>query len=91
MISCKRGLQGCTFHEEERMSERGGTSWLFWPFTALWRMVTWILAFTGRILAIVLGLTFLIVGFLLKVTVVGAILGVPMLLFGLLLILRGLF
>ena len=64
---------------------------LLWPFWALWRLVTGILALTGRLVAVILGLVFMIVGVLLTVTVVGAIVGIPLLIFGFLLTLRGIF
>ena len=65
--------------------------WLLWPFWALWRLVFGIFAGTGRLVAVILGLVFLIVGAVLTVTVVGAIVGIPFIIFGLFLILRGLF
>jgi hypothetical protein len=64
---------------------------LAWPFVALWRLVTWILGFTGRVVAIALGLVFMTVGVIVTLTVIGAIVGVPLFLFGLLLVFRGLF
>jgi hypothetical protein len=64
---------------------------LLWPFWAVWRLVTLILALTGRLVAAVLGLVLLIVGVLLTVTVVGAIVGIPLIIFGFLLVLRGIF
>jgi len=41
--------------------------------------------------AVVLGLAFLIVGAILSATVIGALVGMPLAFFGILLILRGLF
>ena len=73
------------------MSEERKTHWIFWPFVALWRLVTWILELTGRLVAVVLGVVFMAVGAILSVTVIGAILGVPLFLFGVLLTFRGLF
>jgi len=58
---------------------------------ALWRLVTGILEITGRLVAVVLGLAFLIVGVILSATVIGALVGMPLAFFGILLILRGLF
>ena len=66
------------------------TPWFLWPFAAIWNLVAWIVGLTGRMIAVVLGLVFLIVGALLTITVVGAILGIPMIIFGLLLLIRGL-
>ena len=73
------------------MAEQTKTPWLLWPFVALWRLVTWILAMTGRLVAILLGIVFMVVGVVATLTVIGAIIGVPMFLFGVLLVFRGLF
>ncbi len=64
--------------------------WLLWPFVALWNLVVWIVTLTGRLVAAILGLVFIIVGAILTLTVVGAIIGIPLAIFGILLILRGL-
>jgi len=72
-------------------TEHKKTPWYLWPFLALWRLVTGILMLTGRLVAVILGLVFVLVGAVLSATVIGAILGVPMILFGVLLVLRGLF
>jgi hypothetical protein len=65
--------------------------WYLWPFWAIWRLVIGIVAATGRLVAVIIGLVFLIVGGILTVTVIGAIVGIPFIIFGLLLIVRGLF
>ena len=61
------------------------------PFAWLWQLVSWILGLTGRLIAVILGFVFLIAGFLLTITVVGAIVGIPLLILGFALIVRGLF
>jgi len=73
------------------MIEERKTPWILWPFVAIWRLVTWILELTGRLVAVILGLVFMAVGAILSLTVVGAIIGVPLILFGVLLVFRGLF
>ena len=73
------------------MAEQKKTPWFLWPFAALWRLVTWILELTGRFVAILLGIVFMIVGVIVTLTVIGAIVGVPLVLFGVLLVFRGLF
>lgn len=70
---------------------RNKVPWYLWPFWAIWRLVIGIVAGTGRLVAVILGLVFLIVGGILTITVVGAIVGIPFIIFGLLLIVRGLF
>jgi hypothetical protein len=64
--------------------------WILWPFVAVWNLVAAIIKLTGRMLAMVLGLLLIVAGVALTLTVVGAIVGVPMILFGVLLIVRGL-
>ena len=64
---------------------------LLWPFYALWRLLTFILGVTGRLVAAVLGLALMIVGLLLLATVVGAPVGVPLIVLGFLLLLRSVF
>ncbi len=66
-------------------------STLAWPFVALWRLLTTILELTGRLVAIVLGLVLLVVGLVLTVTVVGAVVDIPLMALGLLLLIRGIF
>lgn len=67
------------------------TPWFLWPFVALWRLIAGILELTGRLLGIVLGLVLVIVGFVISLTIIGAVIGIPLILFGLLLMVRGLF
>ena len=71
--------------------EKAKTPWYLWPFVALWRLIAAIVEVTGRLVAAVLGLVLMIVGVILTVTVVGAVIGIPLILFGFMLMLRGLF
>jgi hypothetical protein len=73
-----------------RTYHRHRTPWLLWPFVALWRLVAWIIRLTGRFVAVLLGVVFMIVGLLISLTIVGAIVGIPLGLLGLLLVVRGL-
>ncbi len=67
------------------------TPLLFAPFVWLWQLVTFVLGLTGRLLAVILGLALLIVGLLFTLTIIGAIVGIPILIVGFALIVRGLF
>ncbi len=69
---------------------RHQTHWLLWPVVALWRLLAGIIDLTGRFVAILLGFIFFVVGVLVSLTIVGAIIGIPLALFGLLLVVRGL-
>ncbi len=73
------------------MAAKNNVPLLLWPFWALWRLVTAIIELTGRFVAIIIGVVLMIVGFLISLTIVGAIVGIPLGLFGFLLVLRGLF
>jgi hypothetical protein len=65
--------------------------WNLWPLVATWRLVATIVELTGRFVAVLLGFVILVVGLLVTLTVVGAFIGIPLMLFGILLMLRGLF
>jgi len=69
---------------------RGLGSCLLWPFVAFFRLVAGILILGGRFLVMVLGMVFIFVGVLVSLTIVGAIVGIPLALVGLLLVFRGL-
>lgn len=77
--------------ETHQPQEKRRIPWYLWPFWALWKLVSGIVEFTGRIVAVVLGLVLMIVGIILTVTVIGAVVGIPLVILGLLLTLRGLF
>ncbi len=72
-------------------AQKQSIPWYLWPFWAVWMLVTTILEMTGRFVAIVLGLVFMLVGVLVSLTVIGAIVGIPLAIIGLLLVLRGIF
>ncbi|HTP02524.1 MAG TPA: hypothetical protein VMJ64_14210 [Anaerolineales bacterium] len=65
--------------------------WYLWPFAALWRLLATIVGLTGRFVAMVLGLIFVVVGVIVSFTIIGAIIGIPMAIIGLLLFFKGVF
>jgi hypothetical protein len=67
------------------------TPLLLAPLAWLWNLVSFILGMTGRLLAVVLGFVFLVLGILATLTVVGAIIGIPLVIVGFALVVRGLF
>ena len=73
------------------MTHEHAVPWYAWPFWALWRLVSWIVIFAGRLVAVVLGGVLMIAGILLSITIIGALLGVPLFIVGILLVFRGLF
>ena len=72
-------------------SKPAHTPLLLWPFVAIWRLLTWIVELTGRLLAVALGLVLMIVGVVVSLTVIGAVVGIPLALVGFMLVLRGIF
>lgn len=64
---------------------------LLWPFWALWRLLAFIIGLTGRLVAVILGFALMIIGAILIVTIVALPIGVPVVIFGFLLVLRGIF
>jgi hypothetical protein len=64
---------------------------LLWPFWAIWKLVIFIIEMTGRLVGLILGAVFILVGVVLSLTVVGAVIGIPLALFGLLLMGRSIF
>jgi hypothetical protein len=76
---------------DARTAERKGVPFLLWPFWLIWRLVGGILALTGRLVAVVLGLVLMLVGGLLCLTIIGAVVGIPLFLVGVFLVFRGLF
>lgn len=72
----------------------GGGFKMFLPgfiFRAIWSVLSFILRFTGRLLAIILGAIFIVIGVIFTISIAGAIFGIPLIIFGVLLIIRGLF
>ena len=65
--------------------------WYLWPFAAIWKLLAVIVEMTGRLVAMILGFGLMIVGVLVSLTIVGAIVGVPLAIVGLLLFLKGIF
>lgn len=72
-------------------TESRSIPWYLWPFWAIWRLLTFIVELTGRLVAVVIGLVLMIVGALVSLTVIGAVIGVPLILIGFLLVLRSFF
>jgi hypothetical protein len=72
-------------------SARSNAPWFLWPFAALWDLLAFVLKLTGRLIAAILGLALMAVGVLLTTTVVGAPVGIPILILGFLLLIRSVF
>ena len=66
-------------------SADSGVPWILWPFYAIWKILTLILNITGRIIAM------MVAGVAVSMSIVGAIIGIPLASFGFLLSVRALF
>ena len=64
---------------------------LLWPFYAIWRILSFFLELTGRVLGVILGLILVIAGIIVSLTIVGAVIGIPLAMLGIMLMIRGLF
>ncbi|MGA7192001.1 MAG: hypothetical protein WBW94_00105 [Anaerolineales bacterium] len=64
---------------------------LLWPFAMLWHLLATIVGLTGRFVAMILGIIFICVGVIVSLTLIGAIVGIPLAMVGLLLFLKGIF
>lgn len=71
--------------------EKRRIPFLLWPFYAIFELIEWILRSTGRLVAAVIGFVFMIVGIILVVTIIAAPIGAPMIVLGLVLMIRGIF
>lgn len=65
--------------------------WYLWPFVAIWKLLAVIVEMTGRLIAMIIGIVLMLVGGLVSLTVIGAIVGIPLAIVGLLLFLKGIF
>jgi len=72
-------------------STKNQVPWILWPFYAIWKLLTLILNITGRIICAILGLLLMVAGVAISLSIIGAIIGVPLAAFGFLLTVRSLF
>ena len=64
---------------------------LLWPFYAVWKLLSLVLELTGRLLCALLGIVMMVLGVTVSLSVVGAVIGIPLAAFGFLLTVRALF
>ena len=71
--------------------EKHQAPWYLWPFVAIWKLLAVIVEMTGRLVAKIIGIVLMLVGALVSLTVIGAIVGIPLAIVGLLLFIKGIF
>jgi hypothetical protein len=77
--------------EAEMTAHKHHRQQVLWPFRALWTLIATIVELTGRLVAMILGFVFILVGLLVSLTIIGAIIGIPLAIIGFMLVLRGIF
>ncbi len=65
--------------------------WVLWPLVALWKLLATIVELTGRFVAILVGFVLILAGAIVSLTIVGAIVGIPLMIVGGLLVIKGIF
>ncbi len=77
----------------QRAEQAGGrrVPLLLYPFVVIWRFFAKMVELMGRATAAILGLLVMILGVILTVTVLGAVVGIPLVIFGFLLVVRAFF
>ena len=65
--------------------------WILWPAYAVWKLLTFILKVTGRIICALMGLALMAAGVAISLSIIGAIVGIPLIAFGFLMTIRALF
>jgi hypothetical protein len=70
---------------------RRGYPWLLWPVVALWDLLAFVLKLTGRLIGVAIGLALMIAGAVLCFTLIALPVGIPLLVIGFALMLRGIF
>jgi len=64
---------------------------LLFPFRVIWWVISFLFSLTGRLLGIIIGSVLMVVGLALTFTFVGAVFGIPIVILGLLLIVKSVF
>ena len=68
------------------MSRRRRDRIILLPFLLLWRLACALVKMIGRLAAIALGVVLIVVGLVLSLTILGAIIGIPMMILGVMLL-----
>jgi hypothetical protein len=77
--------------EEKFMENQRKPPLLLLPLVLVWSIFSFIMKLTGRVVAAIIGITFMIIGLTLTVTFVAAPIGIPLAIFGFLLVVRSVF
>lgn len=64
---------------------------LSWPFRIVFHLAEFLFALIMRLILVIVGLAFLAAGMVLTITIVGALIGIPLVIVGCLLIVRSIF
>ena len=67
------------------------TPLLLWPFKLLMDLIEGVIKLTGRLAAVLIGFAILIVGIVLTASIITAPIGIPLIILGFLMMIRGIF
>lgn len=64
---------------------------IFWPVVAVWMIITKLVELTGILIALLVGFILMVAGVALSATVIGAVVGIPLLFIGVMITLRAIY
>lgn len=64
---------------------------ILWPLVAVWKLISFVVNATGILLGLLIGFIFMVAGVALSMTVIGSVIGVPLLFLGILITLRAIY
>lgn len=64
---------------------------ILWPFMLIFNLISGIINLTGRFIGIVLGMVLMMLGLVATITIIGGIIGIPLIIFGFLLMIKSIF
>lgn len=64
---------------------------VLWPIVLVWKLITGLVELTGILIALLVGFAFMMIGVALCLTVIGSVIGVPLLFLGILITLRAIY
>lgn len=65
--------------------------WIFWPFSILFGFIGLIIGLVGKLVGAVIGFALAVTGFAFTMTIIGAGIGIPLMIFGVIMMLISIF
>lgn len=67
------------------------TPLILWPVVAIWKIITKLVELTGILIALLVGFVLMVAGAILSMTVVGAVIGLPLMFIGAMITIRAIY